>query len=200
METEESASELPPALAVTDGWQTTLFIGAVTLVLGVIVAVHPSSSLNVIAVLLGVLLIVTGLFHLIRALTRTESRRVWPGIAGLLLVVIGVVLIRHLHLTVALMGLIVGVTWIVQGVSALAAGLSISSREGRGWWIFFGVISLVGGVVVAATPTSSVTVIATLIGIWFIVQGVLEIIAAFMLRRGARKPEPARTGEGAAAR
>jgi uncharacterized membrane protein HdeD (DUF308 family) len=206
MEPDEASSELPPALAVTDGWQTTLLLGVVTLVLGLIVTVHPSSSLNVIAVLLGILMIVSGLFHLIRAFTRTESRRVWPGIAGLLLVVIGVVLIRHLHLTVALMGLVVGVTWIVQGVSALAAGLSIGSREGRGWWIFFGIVSLIGGVVVAATPTSSVTVIATLIGIWFIIQGVLEIIAAFMLRRSVGKPEatmasrPPRTGEGAAAR
>ena len=31
--------------------------------------------------------------------------------SGLLLVVIGVVLLRHLHLTVALIGLIIGVTW-----------------------------------------------------------------------------------------
>jgi len=29
--------------------------------------------------------------------------------------VIGVILIRHLHLTVALIGLVVGVSWIVQG-------------------------------------------------------------------------------------
>jgi uncharacterized membrane protein HdeD (DUF308 family) len=205
MQQDELDTELPPALAVTDGWQTTLLLGVITLVLGLIVTFHASTSLNVIAVLLGILLIVSGLFHLIRAFTRSESRRIWPGIAGLLLVVIGVVLIRHLHLTVALMGLVVGVTWIVQGVAALAAGLSIGSREGRGWWIFFGIISLIGGIVVAATPTSSVTVIATLIGIWFVVQGLLEIVAAFMLRRAVGKPEAAgvnrtpRTDKGAAA-
>jgi uncharacterized membrane protein HdeD (DUF308 family) len=205
MPPEESDMNLPPTLAVTDGWQATLLLGAVTLVLGLIVSIHPSTSLNVIAVLLGILMIVSGLFHLIRAFTRGESRRVWPGIAGLLLIVIGVILIRHLNLTVGVIGLVVGVTWIVQGVSALAAGLSDVAREGRGWWIFFGVVSLIGGVVVAATPTSSITVIATLVGIWFVVQGALEIVAAFMLRNAVNKSEaamvdrPPRTGEGAAA-
>ena len=43
--------------------------------------------------------------------------------------VIGVVLIRHLHLTVAIVGLIIGITWIVQG---LAAGISGAQGMTRG--------------------------------------------------------------------
>jgi len=70
--------------------------------------------------------------------------------------VIGVVLIRHLHLTIG----IIGIVWIVQGLVSLIAGLSGGSREGRGWWIFFGIVSLIAGIVVAAAPVSSVTVLA----------------------------------------
>ena len=36
-------------------------------------------------------------------------------LAGLLFIVIGVVLIRHPHLTVALIGLFVGFTWVLPG-------------------------------------------------------------------------------------
>jgi len=96
-------------------WQATLFLGVVMLIPGPIVSFHPSGSLNGIAVLLGILLIVGGIFHLIRMFNTTERHRVWLGISGLLLIVIGVILIRHLHLTVALIGLVVGVSWIVQG-------------------------------------------------------------------------------------
>jgi len=204
MQPDEPDIKQPPALAAAGNWQTTLLLGVVTLVLGLIVSFNPTTSLNVVAVLLGVLMIGSGIFHLIRAFTRGDSRRVWPGIAGLLLIVIGVVLIRHLDLTVAAIGLIIGVTWIVQGIAALAAGLSADSREGRGWWIFFGAVSLVAGIVVAATPVSSVRAIAVLVGIWFVVQGVCEIIAGFMLRHAVNTPEgtrvnpPHRTGEGAA--
>ena len=82
-------------------WQTTIFLGIVTFILGLIVSFNPSSSLNVVAVLLGVLMIISGIFHLVRIFDRAEPRRVWLGIPGLVFIVVGVVLIRHLHLTVA---------------------------------------------------------------------------------------------------
>jgi uncharacterized membrane protein HdeD (DUF308 family) len=177
---------------VTGAWQAGLFLGVVTLVLGIIVALHPSGSLNVVAVLLGILMIVSGLFHLIRVFDRGEAHRIWLGVAGLLFIVIGVVLIRHLHLTRAIIGLVIGITWIVQGVTALIGGIAGGVREGRGWWIFFGVVSLAAGIVVTATPASSVNVLATLLGIWFIVMGIFEIIGSFILRRAVHTAGRAR--------
>ena len=180
----------PPAM-LTGSWQATMFLGVVTLILGVIVSFHPTGSLNVVAVLLGILMILSGIFHLIRVFDPRERHRVWLGIAGLLFIVIGVVLIRHLHLTRALIGLVIGITWIVQGLTALIGGISGGVREGRAWWITFGVISLIAGIVVAATPADSVTVLAVLLGIWFIIMGIFEIIGAFLLRHALRAAETA---------
>jgi uncharacterized membrane protein HdeD (DUF308 family) len=194
---QETAAEA----IVARSWQATLFLGVVTVILGLIVSLRPSGSLNVIAVLLGILMIISGIFHLIRVFDRAEQHRVWLGIAGLLYVVIGVVLIRHLHLTVAIIGLIVGLTWIVQGLAALFGGAA-GSREGRGWWIFFGIVSVAAGIVVVAAPVSSVTVLAVLLGIWFIVMGLFEIVAAFIIRRAVSAPPAAErfAGEGASTR
>jgi uncharacterized membrane protein HdeD (DUF308 family) len=77
----------------------------------------------------------------------------------------------------------VGITWIVQGVTALIAGIADAGQEGRGWWIAFGALSLIAGIVVTVTPVTSVTVLAVLLGVWFIVIGFFEIIAGIMLRR-----------------
>jgi uncharacterized membrane protein HdeD (DUF308 family) len=106
--------QAPPG-PLADAWQGTILLGVLTLILGLIVSFHPSGSLNVIAVLLGILMILSGIFHLIRVFDPSEVHRVWLGIAGLLFTVIGVVLIRHLHLTVALIGLFIGIAWIIQG-------------------------------------------------------------------------------------
>jgi uncharacterized membrane protein HdeD (DUF308 family) len=186
MQPEEHDTQQSPAGMAAASWQATLFLGVVTLILGLVVSFHPTGSLNVIAVLLGILMIISGIFHLIRVFDNSEPHRVWLGIAGLLFIVIGIVLIRHLHLTLAAIGLIIGIVWIVQGLVALIAGLAGGSREGRGWWIFFGIVSLIAGIVVASAPVSSVTVLAVLIGIWFIVMGIFEIIGAFLLRHVAR--------------
>jgi uncharacterized membrane protein HdeD (DUF308 family) len=183
--------ETPLDFVATSAWQTTLILGALTVLLGLIVSFHPSGSLNVIAVLLGILMILSGIFHLVRVFDRDEQHRVWLGIAGLLYVVIGVLLIRHLHLTVAVIGLVVGLTWIVQGMSSLFGGVA-SSREGHGWWIFFGIISLIAGIVVVSAPVTSVTALAALLGIWFIIMGVFQVIAAFIIRRAVSAPHSER--------
>ena len=172
--------------AASGAWQTALFLGVVTLILGLIVSFHPSSSLNVIAVLLGVLMIISGIYQLVRVFDSHERQRVWHGLAALLFIVIGVVLIRHLHLSFAIIGLVIGITWIVQGISALMSGIAIRGSGGAGWMIFFGIISLIAGIVVVSSPVSSVTALAVLTGIWFIVMGVMEIVGAFALRSAAR--------------
>jgi len=189
MQPEEPGPQLPPGFSAATGWQAMVFVGVVTVLLGLIVALHPSGSLNVIAVLLGVLLVISGIFDLVRVFDRRETHRVWLGIAGLLLVVIGVLLIRHLDLTVALVGLVIGITWIVQGLAGLVTAFSGGPGERRGWWILFGLISLVAGIVVVAVPTTSVTVLAVLVGIWFIVTGLTEIVGGFMQRHADSKPQ-----------
>jgi uncharacterized membrane protein HdeD (DUF308 family) len=180
-----TTSPAPPGV-MAGTWQAALFLGVLTLILGIIVSFHPTGSLNVLAVLLGVLMIFSGIFHLIRVFDPAEPHRVWLGIAGLLFIVIGVILIRHLHLTRSLIGLVIGITWIVQGLAALIGGISGGAREGRAWWIIFGVVSLIAGIVVVAAPASSLNALAVLLGIWFIIMGIFEIIGAFLLRHALR--------------
>jgi uncharacterized membrane protein HdeD (DUF308 family) len=175
--------------AAVNSWQATIVLGVITVTLGLIVTFYPSTTVNVISVLFGLLLIASGLFHLIRVFGGNEAHRVWMGISGLLLVAIGVVMLRHLHLTVALIGLIIGISWIVQGLIALIVSFSGGAREGGGWWILFGIFSLVGGIVITAVPTESVKVLAVLIGIWFIFQGLFEIAGGRRVRQAARRPQ-----------
>ena len=190
MQTHEPSRQSPAAAMATRSWQLSLFLGIVTVIIGIIVAAHPTGSLNVIAVLLGVLLIISGIFHLIRVFDSAERHRFWLGIAGLVFIVAGVILIRHLDLTRAIIGLFIGITWIIQGVVALITGIAAGPHEGRWWWITFGVISIIAGIVVTATPLSSLTVLAVLIGIWFIVMGAFEIIGAFIFRHALRTEGP----------
>jgi uncharacterized membrane protein HdeD (DUF308 family) len=182
MELEDPRREWPLDLASIGSWRTTLTVGVITVILGLIVSFHPTTSLHVIAVLLGVPMILSGLLHLIRTYRGTESNRVWMGITGLLLIGLGITLIRGLHLTVAIVGFVIAIGWIVQGLSALAVALSGDTDEGRDWWFSFGVFNLIGGIVILAVPVESVAALAVLLGIWFIVQGALEILDALVVR------------------
>ena len=187
---DDDAGGPPPAvLLMITSWQATLILGLVTLVLGVIVTAHPNGSLNVLAVLIGIAALVLGIFHLIRAFDRTARQRAWLGTAGLVFVLLGVVLIRHLHLTIALIGLLVGLAWIVQGIAGLMSAVT-GPREGAVWWGVFGALSLIAGIVVIASPEASVTVLAVLVGIWLLVMGLLEIVAALILQHAQSTAPP----------
>lgn len=173
-----------PRLPLPFGWASGFVLGLVTLILGVILAFRPTHSLVVIAVLLGVVMLVSGGYHIVRALTGHEHERLWRGIAGVLFLLVGLALIRHLHLSIALIGLFVGFTWIIQGVAALMESFSPRSRgTERGWTVFFGVISLIAGIVVVSAPIASITTLTVFMGVWFIVMGFLEMIGSFLARR-----------------
>ena len=168
-------------------WQMELVAGIITLGLGIVLTLKPSQSLNVVCVFIGILLIIGGIFHFIRALDHDEQHRAWIAIAGLLELVIGVVMIRHLSLTKSVIGLLIGLVWIVQGVVALLAGIMGGARGSRGWAIAFGLISLIAGIVVVSVPENSVNALAVLLGIWFIVMGLFELAAGFFLRSDLKK-------------
>jgi uncharacterized membrane protein HdeD (DUF308 family) len=182
MSTDNIQMGIPTKIA----WQLQLLAGVITLVLGIVLASHPTTSLNVIAVILGIVVIMGAIFHFIRMLDRDEQHRVWVGIAGLIELVVGVVLIRHLGLTRALIGLMIGVSWIIQGVVALLAGVLGHPTRSRFWPIAFGVISIIAGGVVVAVPEHSVSVLMTIFGIWFVIMGGLEITLGLVVRHESK--------------
>jgi uncharacterized membrane protein HdeD (DUF308 family) len=176
------------------GWRASFGVGLLTVVLGLIVAFRPTESLTVVMVLIGVLLIASGVYHLARAFDSAEHERIWRGVAAVAFIVAGLVMIRHMQFSLAVIGLVIGVTWVVQGVTTLAVSLSGGVLVHAGWWAFFGIVSLVAGIVVMAAPVVSVATLASLVGAWFVVMGLLEMLGALLFRHAA-----ARTGRTGAA-
>lgn len=178
-------------------WRATFVLGLITLILGIIVAFRPTQSLNVIAVLLGIAMIVSGAYQIARAFDGQEHERVWRGISGILFILAGLVLLRHLHLSVALIGLFIGFSWVIQGVVSLVEAVASRGRRASiGWSILFGAISLIAGIVVISAPITSVTALTVFMGIWLIVMGLLEMLGAFIVRREAGRLEADRSEPG----
>ena len=100
---------------------------------------------------------------------------------GILAVIIGILLFTNTLMTVASLVLLIGIYWLVKGIIILI-GL-FSDRSAWGWKLFIGILSMLAGLVVIGSPLLSTilvpTVFAVVIGIWGIVIGIMELIAAF---------------------
>ena len=127
----------------------------------------------------------------------TAGRRVANGVIGLLAVVVGVYCLADQAVTVLVLALLVGVLWIVHGITDLAVARSTpSGTPGRGLRALAGAFSLVVGVIMVAWTGMSLVVLLTLLGAWLLCYGMLLTALAFRLRRS---PRPYRHRQSAAA-
>ena len=174
-------------------WVPQLLMGIVALVLGVLLLVWPGVSILAASVLLGVYLVASGIAQVILAfgLELSGGYRVLWFISGALSLVLGVLAFRHFGQgsAVLLLAIWIGVGFIFQGVAATAIAISNKELPGRGWSIFFGVTSVIAGLVVMVWPFDSVVMLALFTGIMLVVIGIAQVVSSIGTRNDLRTAE-----------
>jgi uncharacterized membrane protein HdeD (DUF308 family) len=174
-------------------WASMILFGLTAVILGVVILVWPGKSIVVAAVLFGVYLVVSGLVLVLLAFSLPVSGgiRFLNFLSGVASVILGVLAFRHFGegYAILLLAIWIAVGFIFRGVSAVAAAINDPRFPGRGWTIFFGVISMIAGIVVLAYPFDSIVTLALVVGIWLIILGVMEIVSGFGMRSDAKKVE-----------
>lgn len=155
------------------GWLVAF--GLITLVAGILVLLWPVQSVLVLAVILGIWLLVAGVFRLVMAIAVDEATggaRLLVAALGVLAILVGVLcLARPFHAAAAL-ALLLGAFWVVTGVMEFFQGIA-HHTSGRVWAILGGLISVIAGIVVLAYPGTSVVVLTWVLGIVLIVFGAM---------------------------
>jgi uncharacterized membrane protein HdeD (DUF308 family) len=167
-----------------------LAAGVLTALLGAIVLAWPGPTILVASTLFGVYLLVTGLVELFVAFTLpwSAATRVMLVISGGLSLVLAILSLRHFGdaYAVLLLSLWIGISFIFQGVSGVAAGISERQMPGRGWDIVLGILSVIAGAVVLSWPFDSIDVLTIVTGVWLVISGVVKVVQSFRIRRDAR--------------
>jgi uncharacterized membrane protein HdeD (DUF308 family) len=154
---------------LTWGWWLVLLVGLLSVAAGVVILIKPGGSLATLAVIAGIFLLVDGILELVSALMRGTRNRGLVALFGVLTAVIGVLLIRHPIGGVAAVALLIGIWLIAIGVIRFAT--AFEEDEHRGWHAFAGILELVAGIVIVASPGIGFATLALLVGIGFIVNG-----------------------------
>jgi uncharacterized membrane protein HdeD (DUF308 family) len=183
--TNPDLSKLLPRL-----WQSTLLAGLLAVLLGVLVLLWPGISILAASVLFGIYLLVSGVAQVIFAfgLHVTAGARILLFLSGAASLILAVLAFRHFGegYAILLLAIWIAVGFTFRGVATTASALSEPGLPGRGWMIFAGVISLIGGTVVLAWPFDSIVILAVVAGSWLIVIGVFEIVSAFQIRKAGK--------------
>jgi uncharacterized membrane protein HdeD (DUF308 family) len=171
-------------------WKWTLAAGVLSIVLGGIVLAWPGPTILVASTLFGVYLLLTGFIGLFMAFTLPGSAgmRILAFISGALSVVLAILCFRHFGdgYAILLLSLWIGIGFIFQGVSAIAAAIGESKLPGRGWSIVLGIISVLAGLVVLVWPFDSIVMLVLVAGVWLVILGVVQIVRSFQIRKDAK--------------
>jgi uncharacterized membrane protein HdeD (DUF308 family) len=181
-------SPAPPTM-LQHLWKSTLLSGILAIILGVLVLAWPGKTLIVAAIFFGAYLLVTGIAQVIFAFSLHVSAggRVLLFISGAASLILAVLCFRSLAQSILLLAIWIGVGFVFRGVATAVSAISDPTLPGRAWEIFIGVISLVAGVVMLASPFESIATLTFVVGIWLIVIGVFEVVSAFGIRKAGKE-------------
>lgn len=177
-------------------WSVLLIVGALSVVVGVIVLAKPHISLATLAVVTGIFLLVDGVLELVWAAVRKGDSRTLPALVGVVTAIAGVLLIRHPTKSVAAIALLLGLWLIILGLVRLIQAYDQPGT--RVWAVVSGVVELLGGIVIVASPHIGVHTLALLVGISFILRGLVLAVVAWALHRATRVLETGARGPAAA--
>lgn len=170
-------------------WKSALLSGILSIVLGVLVLAWPGISILVAAVAFGVYLLITGITQVVFAFSLHVSAgsRILLFISGAASLILALLAFRHFGqgYAILLLAIWIGIGFIFRGVATTISAVSDPNLPGRGWNIFLGVLSLLAGIVVMASPFESIVTLTIVVGAWFVVIGVFEIISSFGIRKAS---------------
>jgi uncharacterized membrane protein HdeD (DUF308 family) len=183
--TRPTSQPLPPALTgLAQHWGLVLAYAIVTLGLAISLLVWPDVTVTIFTVLLAIQLIIAGVFRIITAISmdRDGGVRALVGLSGGIGLIVGLLILRDPLQSVLVLGMVLGVFWLIVGVVDVLGALVAPPPEGRTGPLVTGLLSMAVGIFLVAYTDLSLKVLVVFVGIWLVAAGLLALYAAFKLR------------------
>jgi uncharacterized membrane protein HdeD (DUF308 family) len=138
-----------------------------------------------ITLFVGWALILSGVTHLVFAWKgHTTGTRIWELLVGLAYLFAGFYLVVHPVAGLVSLTLLLAIYLFFEGIFEVVAFFQVRSREGSGWLLFDGLITLLLAIMIwRQWPFSTVWAIGTLVGISMLFSG----FSRLMLSLGAKR-------------
>jgi uncharacterized membrane protein HdeD (DUF308 family) len=162
------------------GWSLLMLAGIVSVAIGIACLFRPGDSLVAFAVMAGIFLLCDGMLELSSAFTRGAPHRGTTALLGVLSAVVGVLLIRHPFDGIVGVALALGIWLVAAGLIRLVS--AFEEGEHCGAYLFLGLVELIAGVVIVASPEVGYGTLLLFAGIAFILNGIGMTILGWQVR------------------
>jgi uncharacterized membrane protein HdeD (DUF308 family) len=164
---------------------TAYSLGLVSLVAGIVLLAWPSRTEHVVAVILGILFVISGFGQSAEAVTTHRAGSYWGLLLlrGVINLGVGLALIFWSTATLTTIVWLIGLDFVITGVLGLIVSFMLSKEMGRGSLLIQSIISIALGIVVMAWPNSIKHAAAIVIGLVLIVLGLMFLFSGYQLTK-----------------
>lgn len=163
-------------------WKDALLTGLFMIILGILMVVYKSDSLDLILIIGGILCIISGALMIYGAMKMKFAPTL---VMGAILVVLGIALIVLTKLFGDILMVFLAVGLIVMGIVALfgAGGGFAVAKGSRVISIIIGVLLIIIGVYAMMNLEGTKDIVMIIIGAILLVSGILELVECYQLRK-----------------
>ena len=183
MTTTTSISPLETIAKKTNSlWWLLVVVGVAWIVVGFIVLRFDNSTVEVISVVFGVMVLLAAGGELFKAAITPGGWRVWHVSFAVLLLIGAIIIFVNPGSTFVSLALVTGFYFVFAGIFDIIS--SLFSTGTPGWWLplLSGIAEVVLGFLASSSFSSSVVVLVTYVSVVAIFRGVSEIAVGFGIR------------------
>jgi uncharacterized membrane protein HdeD (DUF308 family) len=164
-----------------------IFMGVLTALLGVFLIIYPMATATITTLLLGWVLIFVAIAQIVFALhSQTVGKFFLKVLLAAIYGIAGVALAFFPIAGVAALTVLLGTLICAYGVVAIVGAFQMRPADGWGWFLFDGLVTLLLGILILARwPSSSLWAIGTLVGVAVLMGGISRVMIAGKLRKAA---------------
>ncbi len=168
--------------AKAGGKRMTAF-GVIAIILGMLAMLAPGLTGVSIAMLLGGLVVVSGIVRMMWAFqSGSLGRGLWMFVIGVLTLLCGIALLANPLFASGVLTILLAAYFLVDGICEIAAGFG-RMGEGGGWLLLGGIVSvMLGAMIWAQYPLSGAWAMGTLLGIKLFFVGLTMITGGSAVR------------------
>ncbi len=169
---------------VASKWWLLLLRGLAAIAVGIVAFVHPGDTLVAMVIVLGAYACFAGILAIVAAISGFGGDHWWALLLEGIIAIVAAGIIWSWPVSSTLAFVYFVAAWlIVSGILQVAGGVRLHDVINNEWiYVLTGVISIAFGVWIFRNGAEGVVVTAFLLGWYFLLYGIAEVVVAFRLR------------------
>ena len=169
---------------------TSIIVSSIlALIVGLIMAIVPNISLQVIGIIVGIYMIVHGVILIgLDFMAHHVYVPFYGIISGILSMIVGLILIAMPNVLSTIFAIALGIWIILSSVNIISISINVRKTVPKWFlWLILGIIDLICGIIVLFNPFASSISIVVLGGIIIVIHSIITIIDMIMIRKDAKE-------------